>query len=39
MEETSIKRQNSAQSTTVYKGCMFDMVDTAFSYGRGLIVC
>ncbi len=36
------KHQTSGQSITVVKGCMylmFDMVDTAFSYGRALIVC
>ncbi len=35
-KDTSIKHPLSAQSTTVVKGCMyimFDMVDTAFSYG------
>ena len=36
------KCQISGQSTTVVKGCiyiMFDMVYTAFSYRRALIVC
>ena len=40
--DTSIKRQISVQSTTVVKRLyvhMFDVVDTAFSYGRVLIVC
>ncbi len=33
---------NFFQSTTVVKGCMyimFNVVDTAFSYGRALFVC
>ncbi len=40
--DTSIKHQISGQSTSMLKGymyIMFDMVDTAFSYGRALIVC
>ncbi len=37
--ETSIKHQISGWSTNVVTGCMFDMVDTAFSYGRALIIC
>ena len=40
--DTSIKSKISGQSTTVVKSAMyviFDMVDTAFRYGRGLVVC
>ncbi len=40
--DTSIKRQISSQSTNGVKGCMyimFNVVDTAFSYGREVIVC
>ena len=42
--DTSIKHPISGQSNTNYYGKrlyvqMFDMVDTAFSYGRALIVC
>ncbi len=40
--DTSIKCQISDKSTTVVKGCMyicFNVVDTAFSYGRTLIMC
>ena len=40
--DTSIKRIISDQSTPMVKGSMdimFDMVDTAFSCGRALIVC
>ena len=40
--DTSIEHSNSGQSTTAVKGCMyvvFDMEDTAFSYGRVSIVC
>ncbi len=40
--DTSIEHWNSGQSITVVKGCMyimFNVVDTAFSYWRVLIVC
>ncbi len=40
--DTPSTRQISGQSTTVVKGCMhimFDIVDTAFSFGRALIIC
>ncbi len=40
--DTSIKHLISCQSTTMVNGFMYimvDMVDTAFSYGRALIVC
>ena len=41
--DTSIKHTISDKSTPMVKGCMyiimFDMVETAFSYGRLLVVC
>ena len=40
--DTSITHLISVKFTTVVKGCiytMFDMVHTAFTYGRALIVC
>ena len=40
--DTSIKHAISGQSTPKVKGCMdimFDMVDTAISYWRALMVC
>ncbi len=39
---TSIKHQNSGQSSTEVKCCMYimyDKVDTAICYGRALIIC
>ncbi len=40
--DTAIKHSLSGQATPVVEGCMnimFDMVDTAFTYCRALIVC